>query len=71
MQHIRKFAVALNALLRLVCNHVFFAASLLRSKLSFCLPVVFSCIDAVLQSISEMSSSKRKERAIPDHGLQN
>ena len=61
MQHSCKFAVALNALLRLICSYAFFAAGLLRSKLSLCLPVVFSSIDAVLQSISEMNSSKRKK----------
>ena len=61
MQHSREFAVALNALLRLIRKYVFFDAGLLRSKLSFCLPVVFSRIDAVLQSMSEMNSSKRKK----------
>ena len=61
MQHSRKFAVAVNALLRLIRKYVFSAARLLRSKLSFCLPVVFSRIDAVLQSMSEMNSSKRKK----------
>ena len=61
MQHSFKFALALSALLRLIRSYVFFAAGLLRSKLSFCLPVVFSRIDAVLQNISEIESSKRKK----------
>ena len=61
MQHSRKFAVALNAFLRFIRSDVLFAAGLLRSKLSFCLPVVSSRIDAVLQSISELNLSNRKK----------
>lgn len=48
-----------------------FAAGLLCSKLSLCLPVVFSRVDAVLQNISELNISCQTKRAIPDHGLQN